>query len=126
MRSETSRKQRMACCNEVCVSVLLADVRARVVLVLCVGSCALFTYCTGLEHSAGAVCACVRACVTMCNTYHTGAVLSSQQPCVLIYCQSKCTAVTLMTAAVVQIVQTSELLFRVLRLDIPHIEKRLK
>jgi hypothetical protein len=84
MRSEMSRKQRMACCNEVWVSVLRVDVRARGALVLRIGGLcgrnALYTYgrgdCRILEHSAGAVCACFRN--EMQHTYHTGAVPSSQ------------------------------------------------
>ena len=37
MRSEMSRKQRMACCNEVCGTVLRGGVRARVALAACCG-----------------------------------------------------------------------------------------
>jgi hypothetical protein len=77
MRSEMSRKQRTACCNEVCGGVLRGGVRARVTLVLRVdalcGTNALYTYgcgdCRRLEHCAGAVC--VRACVTRCDTHST-------------------------------------------------------
>jgi len=71
MRSEMSRKQRMACCNEVWVSVLWGNVRARVTVVdrLC-DSNALCGDCRIVEH-----CACV--CNEMRQTYHTGAVLSS-------------------------------------------------
>ena len=74
----------MACCNEVWVSGLRGDVRARVTLVLRVaglcGGNALYTGgcggCRMLEHSAGTVRACLRN--EMQHTYHTGAVLSSQ------------------------------------------------
>jgi hypothetical protein len=80
MRSEMSRKQRMACCNEVCFSVLREDVRAIVTLVLSIDRLcddnALYTCGWGTAEYwdillALCVCVCVRTCVTICITHTT-------------------------------------------------------